>query len=102
MEQKISVWVVKMLNVNSTDKELYDARSGPLVEGPTLVPISMLNKEWLSLPISEIEWQKLGDGVAKQGGMKQKMPYEHDFKVIKWEYYPSLKKAVVYVYNDLQ
>ncbi|HZS74001.1 MAG TPA: hypothetical protein VFA69_05800 [Candidatus Nitrosotalea sp.] len=100
-ELKISVTVIKLPDASPTEQQLDDSKTGPFVDGLITLPFSVLNQEWLTLPISEMEWESLGDNIAKQGGMKEKSPHDHDFRVLKWKYFPQSKKARVYLYNDL-
>ena len=100
VEEKITVDIIKLLINNPTEQQLDDAkRSGPS-ETDVLLPISVLNQKYVTLPVPEREWQSSED-IQKLRGMKEKEPHPHDYKVFKWEYFPHNNKARVYVFNDL-
>jgi len=98
MIAKISTEIIRILDTKATEKDLDKEK----IQGGSLITLEkeQLFSDYLTLPITDLEFQSLEE-TRQQGGYKEKLSHQHDFKVLKWEYFPSNHKARVYILNDL-
>mgnify|MGYP001613208254 CR=1 FL=1 len=96
MEKKITLEVFKMVFGKSLD-EKYDNALKHGCDGTVLLEFSKLNQNYLTLSISDSEFESLDD-IQKQGGIRQKQSYVLNFLVYRWEYSPQKNLGRVFVY----